>query len=61
MKAVNKETQTVRAVKIINKEKIPNHQQFKIELQIMRQLDHPNVIKLIEVYEDKKYIYFVME
>mgnify|MGYP000868733989 FL=1 len=27
----------------------------------MRQLDHPNVIKLIEVFEDKKYIYFVME
>lgn len=27
----------------------------------MRTLDHPNIIRLFEVYEDKKYIYFVME
>jgi calcium-dependent protein kinase len=27
----------------------------------MSQLDHPNCIKLFEVFEDKKYIYFVME
>lgn len=24
-------------------------------------LDHPNIIRLFEVFEDKKYIYFVME
>jgi calcium-dependent protein kinase len=61
MKGIHKETKAVRAIKIINKEKIPDTGQFKMELQIMRTLDHPNVIKLYEVYEDKKYIYFVME
>ena len=30
------------------------------ELELMRTLDHPNVIKLHEVYEDSKYIHLVM-
>ena len=31
------------------------------ELEILRQLDHPNVIKYYDVYEDKRYIHVVME
>ena len=27
----------------------------------MKQLDHPNIIKLYETYEDKRNIYLVME
>ncbi len=27
----------------------------------MVQIDHPNIIKLYEVYEDKKYVYLIME
>jgi len=61
MKAVSKESQTVRAVKIINKERIPDHQKFKIGLEIMRRFDHPNVVKIIEIFEDKKYIYLVTQ
>lgn len=36
-------------------------EKFKSEINIMKKLDHPNIIKLYEVFEDKKYCYFVME
>lgn len=28
---------------------------------MMRRLKHPNIIELLEVYEDKNYVYLVME
>jgi calcium-dependent protein kinase len=61
LKGVHKESKQERAIKIIKKSKLPDQEKFKSELQIMRILDHPNIIKLFEVFEDKKYIYFVME
>jgi calcium-dependent protein kinase len=34
---------------------------FLRELQIIKTLDHPNIIKFYEVYHDKMYFYIVME
>lgn len=31
------------------------------EIMILRLCDHPNIIKLYEVYESSKFIYIVME
>lgn len=31
------------------------------ELDILTQLDHPNIIKVFEEYEDDQYYHFVME
>ena len=31
------------------------------ELDILTQLDHPNIIKVFEEYEDDMYYHFVME
>lgn len=31
------------------------------EVQIMSQLEHPNIVRLLEVFEDKDYFYMVME
>eukprot|EP01016_Furgasonia_blochmanni_P042442 TRINITY_DN563_c0_g2_i7.p1 TRINITY_DN563_c0_g2~~TRINITY_DN563_c0_g2_i7.p1 ORF type:complete len:335 (-),score=102.81 TRINITY_DN563_c0_g2_i7:569-1510(-) len=31
------------------------------EVQILKQLDHPNIIKVYEFYEDKKFLYIVTE
>lgn len=31
------------------------------EVQILNHLDHPNIVKYYEVYEDKKSLYLVME
>lgn len=34
---------------------------LKRELEILFKLDHPNIIKLYEIYEDNKYIHLVTE
>ena len=34
---------------------------FKNEIEIMKSLDHPNIIKLFEVYENDDWIFFVQE
>ena len=31
------------------------------EIEIMRSLTHPNIIKLYEVYEGEEHIYFVLD
>jgi calcium-dependent protein kinase len=36
-------------------------EKFKLEINLMIQIDHPNVIKLYEVFEDSRYIYLIME
>lgn len=39
------------------KEKI----RLKYEIDILKNLDHPNIVKLYEVFEDKTYIYLITE
>jgi calcium-dependent protein kinase len=31
------------------------------EVQILNSLDHPNIVKYYEIYQDKDYLYIVME
>lgn len=50
-----------RAIKMIKKNKVKNPSRFKNEIDIMKELDHPNVIKLFETFEDARYVYLVME
>lgn len=55
-------TGRVVAVKSINKEKIKKDLYLlKRELDVLRMIDHPNVIKYYETYEDEKYLHIVME
>eukprot|EP01068_Selenidium_serpulae_P017666 Selendium_serpulae@DN6395_c1_g1_i6.p1 len=61
IKAKEKRSGAIRAVKIVNKPKIENITRLKREIQIMKRLDHPNIIKLFEVYEDTKNLYLVLE
>ncbi|KAK6588446.1 calcium-dependent kinase [Cryptosporidium xiaoi] len=61
VKAIDKRSGTQRAVKIILKPKLENINRLKREILIMKRLDHPNIIKLFEVFEDSNYLYFVME
>mmetsp|Transcript_46279 Transcript_46279/g.145177 ORF Transcript_46279/g.145177 Transcript_46279/m.145177 type:complete len:514 (-) Transcript_46279:64-1605(-) len=60
-KATNKSTNAVRAVKSISKSQVKNLERFKQEINIMKIMDHPNIIKLYETFEDAKNIYLVME
>lgn len=38
-----------------------NPEALQNEIQILRKLDHPNIIKLYEVFEDEKNLYLVQE
>lgn len=31
------------------------------ELEILKTLDHPNIVKFYEIFYDEKYIHFIME
>merc|ERR1719253_1623055 len=60
-KGKNKVTGVTRAIKAINKKSLPDPRRFADEIEVMRSLDHPNVVKLYETYEDARNIYLVME
>ena len=54
-------TDIVRAIKIIEKDKVSEPKRLVMEMSLMRQLDHPNLVKLYETYETENEIYLVME
>jgi calcium-dependent protein kinase len=50
------------AIKVISKKKIEDDiDQLLDEISILKSLDHPNIIKYYETYENQKYMYIVME
>lgn len=55
-KARNKATKAMRAIKTINKAALKSPEAFKKEIQIMKILDHPNICKLYESFQDHRYI-----
>jgi len=57
----NKATKQKRAVKALSKTQMKNIEKFKEEIRIMQLMDHPNIIKLYEAFEDKVKVYLVME
>mmetsp|Transcript_14326 Transcript_14326/g.29695 ORF Transcript_14326/g.29695 Transcript_14326/m.29695 type:complete len:504 (+) Transcript_14326:83-1594(+) len=59
--AKHKQSNQVRAVKTIAKSQLKNSERFKQEIAIMKILDHPNIIRLFETFEDHRNIYLVME
>ncbi|CAK68017.1 unnamed protein product (macronuclear) [Paramecium tetraurelia] len=61
VKAKLKGSKQQRAIKIIPKNKVRNPERFRREIEIMRNLDHPNIIKLFETFEDVRNVYLVME
>lgn len=61
LRVQNKTTGHVYACKKMNKRKIRNKERFKTEINILRATDHPNIIKLYEIYEDNIFLYLIME
>ena len=57
----NKITGETRACKQLAIKHIQNYEKFMLEINILSKMDHPNIIKLYEVFEDKRYVYLVME
>mmetsp|Transcript_25037 Transcript_25037/g.34875 ORF Transcript_25037/g.34875 Transcript_25037/m.34875 type:complete len:540 (+) Transcript_25037:50-1669(+) len=61
--ATHRQTKIKYAVKSINKRKLDPAQlgELKNEVDLLRRLDHPNIVRLYEVYEQGNKIYLVMQ
>lgn len=62
-RCIHKVTKEIRAVKILNKAQMDEKEKvrLKYEIDILKNLDHPNIVRLFEVFEDKTSIYLVTE
>ena len=62
-KAYLKANREPRAVKIIDKLELDQAERTRLanEIEILKQLVHPNIVRLYEVYENKSKIYMVTE
>ena len=50
------------AIKVLDKDKLrENLSNINDEIATLNTLDHPNIVKYYETYNDQKYIYLVME
>ena len=57
----NKETGNLFACKEIEKGNLTDYETLMSEIEILLKLDHPNIIKLYEIFQNEKYIYLIME
>ncbi|MCQ2820877.1 MAG: protein kinase [archaeon] len=55
----NKQTKDLRACKVLSKKKVSDD--FVTEKEILLNADLPNIVKLLDIYEDKRFYYLVME
>ena len=59
-KVQQKSTNYLRAVKAIKKKNV-DYNEFNNEIEVLKAIDHPNIIKLFDCYQDKRYYYMVEE
>mmetsp|Transcript_66678 Transcript_66678/g.117926 ORF Transcript_66678/g.117926 Transcript_66678/m.117926 type:complete len:534 (+) Transcript_66678:29-1630(+) len=59
--ATDKRTKEVRAVKAMLKDKVKDIPALEREIDLTKNMDHPNIVKLFASFVDEKYIYLVME
>ena len=60
-KVKEKNTGEIKAMKQVEKAKIPDIKYIETEIKILSLLDHPNIVRLFEVFEDEKNFYLIME
>lgn len=60
-KCMDRETKVWYAIKSIRKSKVGKVDVLKREVALLKECDHPNIIQLVEVHEDKKYLHLVTE
>ena len=57
----NISTGNIYACKKFDKKFIKNKKRLKTEIDLLKATDHPNIIKLYEIFEDKHHLYLIME
>jgi len=60
-KCMDRETGEWYAIKSIRKSKVNKVEILRREIDILKNVSHPNIIRLIEVHEDVKYIHLITE
>ena len=61
LRVQNISTGHIYACKKMNKRQITNKARLKTEIDLLRAVDHPNIIKLYDIYEDSIFLYLIME
>jgi len=61
MLAKERRTHNPRAVKCITKKMVASRERLQREIDIVMGLDHPNINRLYQVFEDPRYIYLILE
>lgn len=51
----------MRAVKIILRKSISCEEKLLEETEILKTLDHPNIVKILEIFADFKFYYIITE
>lgn len=54
-------TDQIRAMKVVSKHSDKVVKSVFDELYILKQLDHPNIVKVFEFFQDDKNLYVIME
>ncbi len=63
-KVRHKQLDIIRALKIIKKTRYTTPNEIKMiknEINLMKAVDHPNIVKLFEFFEDNENIYIITE
>ena len=60
-KVKEKTSGEIKAMKQVEKCRLPDVKYFETEIKILSLLDHPNIVRLFEVFEDEKNFYLIME
>lgn len=58
---IDKESGTHRAAKRIPKCYVEDCDRFRFEIELVKSLDHPNIVRVFETFEDANDVYLVME
>ena len=64
VKVMHKQTGAIRSMKVIPKDNLRvgfTEEEIQMEINILKSLDHPNIIKIYEFYNDDDYYYLINE
>lgn len=54
-------TKLIRAAKVIVKSSVEDESTLLQETEILKNLDHPNIVKVLEVFSDVQHYYIITE
>jgi calcium-dependent protein kinase len=60
-KCMHRDSGAWYAIKSIRKSKVSKIEVLKREIEILKEVKHPNIIELFEVYEDERYLHLITE